>query len=93
MFFMLLMISTVTSFVALLVALPQCVEVYNRFVRAHLVECPEKHQQSTVAVSAGIAAGTSALAAPMLVVKGCALWPENRRCRRHCVSQLRCICK
>lgn len=90
MFVVLLLISTMVSFAALLVALPQCVEVYHRFIRGHLVECPERHQQSTVTVSAGIAAGTSAIVGPILVVRGCALWPENRRCERHCVSQLRC---
>jgi hypothetical protein len=88
MFFVLLAVSTMVSFVALLVALPQCAQVYHRFIRGHVVECPERHQQSTVMVSAGIAAGTSVILNPVLVVRGCALWPENKRCRRRCVAQL-----
>lgn len=83
-------VSMLVSFVALFVALPECVQVYHRFMHGHLVECPDRHQQSTVIVSPGIAAGTSPIVGTILVVKGCAFWPENRKCRRHCVAQLRC---
>ena len=88
MIFLLTLISTIVSFVALLVALPECAEVYHRFMRGHLVECPERHQQSTVAVSPVIAASTSAIAGTLLVVRGCALWPEHKCCSRRCITQL-----
>ncbi|MFN0157142.1 MAG: hypothetical protein ACKVRP_03610 [Bacteroidota bacterium] len=77
------------SFAALLTVLPQSVNVYRHFARAHFVECPEKHQQSTVAISAGIAATTSAVVRPVLVVTACALWPVGRRCSRKCIAQIR----
>jgi hypothetical protein len=82
-------ISFLVSSAALFVALPRCVEIYHRFARGHLVECPESKRQSTVVVSPGIAAGSSAIAGPLLVVRGCALWPENRHCKRRCIAQLR----
>lgn len=90
MFFVMVLISLCVSFVALLVALPACAKVYHTFLRGQLVECPENHRQATVAVSPIIAAGTSAIIPTVLFVKGCALWPEHRSCKRNCTAQLRC---
>lgn len=84
----LVVMSVVVSFAALLVTLPQCIEVYRQFTRGHFVECPETHQQSTIAVSAGIAAGTSAITRPVLVVTACVLWPV-KCCSRRCIAQIR----
>ena len=86
----LFILSTLILFAALYVALPDSVELYHRFMHGHVVDCPDRHQQSTVIVSPGIAAGSAPIVRPILVVKGCVFWPENRKCRRHCTAQLRC---
>ena len=89
MVFTLIAISTVILLAALYKALPESMEVYHRFTRDHMVECPDNNQQSTVAISPVVAAGTSAIVGTVLVIKECTRWPEHRRCRRDCKAQLR----
>lgn len=83
------LLSLFVTFIALTIALPGCVETYNRHRRGHFVECPHSGKQGAVMVSAGLAAASSALLPTRLHIKDCTLWPEHSRCSRRCLIQIR----
>jgi hypothetical protein len=84
-------VSLTVTFLALLVSLPSCVELYHRYRRSHFVVCPENEQQGSVVVSAGLAAASSALMPIQLHIKDCTLWPEHKHCGRRCLRQIRSL--
>lgn len=85
----LFLLSFIVLFVALALVLPGAVEVYTRCRRGHFVICPETNKQGAVALSAGLAAVSSALLPTKLHIKDCTLWPEHRPCSRRCLLQIR----
>jgi hypothetical protein len=85
----LLIVSFLVTTAALTVALPTCLQVYHRFRRSRPMPCPETGEAASVAVSAGLAATSSAFVSPQLRVKGCTLWPVHRDCGRSCLGHLR----
>ncbi len=85
----LFIVSFLVTTAALTVALPRCIEVYHRFRRTRAMACPETGKPASVAVSAGLAATSSAFVSPHLHVKGCTLWPVHGDCGRSCLGRLR----
>ncbi len=80
--------SVVLTFLAVLLAMPDCVQMYNRYRRNHFVACPENSRECTIEISAGLAATTSALLPTQLHITHCSLWPKMRHCRRRCLLQM-----
>jgi hypothetical protein len=62
-------------------------EAYETFRRYKFVHCPEMQRESTIQIAPGIAALTTVVAAPMLVIRKCVLWPEQQHCGRQCLRQ------
>ena len=85
----LLVVSVVVTAAAVTIALPSCIEIFHRLRSRRRLSCPETDKQASVALSAGLAATTSAFIPPQLHVKGCTLWPEHRECGRSCLGRFR----
>lgn len=86
---MVFVVSLVVSTAAFAIILPGCADVYARFRRGRIVNCPDTNQQSTISVSAGLAAASSVFLPTRLHVRDCSLWPQRRCCARGCLRQMR----
>lgn len=85
--FVILLASFILVFLIVSFNLSQWSEAYEIFRRQKFVHCPEMQRESTIRIAPGIAALTTVVAVPKLVIRGCALWPEQQHCSRQCLRQ------
>ena len=85
--FVILLASFILVFLVVSFNLIRWSEAYEIFRRQKFVHCPEMQRESTIRIAPGIAALTTVVAAPKLVIRECVLWPEQRHCHRQCLRQ------
>ena len=86
--FVILLVSFLLVFLVVGFNLIRWSEVYEFFRRGKYVHCPEMHRESTILIAPGIAALTTVVASPKLVVRQCCFWPDHRNCGRECLKQV-----
>jgi hypothetical protein len=88
MIFLILLASFILVFLVVGFNLIRWSEAYEMFRRQKFVHCPEMHRESTIMIAPGIAALTTVVAAPKLVIRECGFWPDHRNCNRQCLKQV-----